>query len=230
MNSPSTESLKSEIEYVKSMAEAGDKAKFSLGKFVFWGGLAVAGLYLAPLILFNSMSPLSKLQTRFIRQIVSEIVPIAPIIAFSIYAYINRHKFIGALENAAPSRAMRSIWFGIALSCVDLYLSLGFIASNNKLSVSANVEEAYAFGLMEGLALMFMPVLMSLIGVAWFVTAEMTKNNKLAKLALLIFICAPLTALIPFEKILLWFWVYMFEILFFIIVPAILFLRKPKVA
>lgn len=221
-----TESLKSEIEYVKSLAEAGDKAKFPYGWLLFWGGLAVAMLYLAPI--FNNLPPFSYLGKFYGSPFVMGILQISSIIVFAIYAFISRKKLFAISESAAPNRAVHAVWLAIGLASIDLYLSLGFIACNNQLPLPMDANKAYSWGAYEALALMFIPTLLSLIGIAWFVTAQLVKNKYLTYLSLAIFICAPLTALIPFEKILLWLWTYLTEILLFIIVPAILFLRKPK--
>lgn len=227
--------LKFEIEYVKSLAEAGDKNSLAVGHFILFGGLC----YFATPFILTVLIGLEKLgiidagSANFISPVIDAILLLmlvaAPPIAYYVYLKINRKKLRLAESHSVANRAANSVWAAIVIAMIIYNIAQFAIILLAKFSDWKNLHEI--IGAMDSLR---RPLSLLLVGVAWWVSASVSKFSKLRIAGYACFIMVPIAiimraafpAIAPSNDTLVTTSFNALTILFLVIIPALYMIKQ----
>ena len=211
MAHPSEQDLKSEIEYIKEMAQGGDKSTIKIGKFLYFLGLLIISYYLFEEFVLsgithyfahnNSPNFLSQLHHFFYKY-----VPYFASAIFIFYIFLFKKQLFD--KNRIPSSAIaaKSVWFAVLLFLIFEYASDKAFYFNNRyfesiaqisdiILQSSGTKQNFFRDLNATIQMQFAPIhLLTIFGAAWWICADVSKYYWLRYFSIAAFLASPIYA------------------------------------
>jgi hypothetical protein len=195
--------LQSDIDYMKSLAEAGSRGPLKNGVTLFWAGLLYGGASVAQYAMIQGWLPKSSA--------VSAGIWFGASILFGILACVfgfNRMRVKGSASNRASASAWSAVGIGI----------VAFIAC---VAIVANIYQTF-----EPLSYLIAPVILILYGMGWWVSALMSGTGWLKLVSLGCFAAAPAISCLAGKPIQML--AYAGCLFLFAMLPGIVLMRAEK--
>ncbi len=195
--------LQSDIDYMKSLAEAGSRGPLKNGATLFWAGLLYGLAAIAQYAMIMGWLPKSSA--------VAAAIWFGASILFGILALVlgfNRVRICGSVGNRATASAWSAVGMGI----------VAFIAS---VVIVAHICQTF-----EPLSYLMAPVILLIYGMGWWVSALMSGQGWLKLVSLGCFLAAPLISLLAGQPIQML--AYAGCLFLFAMVPGIVLMRAEK--
>lgn len=185
--------LKSEIEYVKSLAEAGDSKNLAISHFILFGGLCffLINFALAILIALERYhvinTPLAININPIVRAITLLFIIFLPIVLIFGYIKLSKIKLSLAEKHSISNKAANSVWVAIFVASTFYILAQIFL-----MLIARRYETNVFRGAIESMEDLRRPIFFLLIGVGWWVTSSVSKFSMLKIASYFCFIMVPL--------------------------------------
>jgi hypothetical protein len=173
MTSDEKPSILSDIDYMKSLAEAGEKGPLNIGRALFWAGIIYGVASLVQYGMIVHIIPYPNPWFMVLNW------GVAILISVTISIMSPKRRAPGSLS--ASNRAAYAAWSGVGLGV------FAFMASVAVLSASAQQ--------LEGLIFILAPAVLVIYGVGWWVCARMSGQNWLTWVSIGCFVAAPMLGL-----------------------------------
>ncbi|MEK7661118.1 MAG: hypothetical protein AAB680_03660 [Pseudomonadota bacterium] len=240
-----SESLKSEIEYIKTLAEKGNIAPSKIGNLLLFGGGAFV-LYFVIFLIGGrfAMSDVASLTDNFVsKKSLFKFFFVYLTSVFLVLALVigiwKRDLILGSKASSAAAISARSVWVGIVLFAISKFLIAMNVQSNpdnlkamlDMVSFEPEPIGKFQLGMMiystSTAGLDFMP----LAAIGWWVIGATSKTKWLQVLAVFGLIFAPILALnfgsLYKHPLFLQLPLYVF---LYLIIPASILVFKPQSA
>ncbi|CAL4866358.1 hypothetical protein MMA231_00598 [Asticcacaulis sp. MM231] len=195
--------LQSDIDYMKSLAEAGGRGPLKNGATLFWAGLLYGAAAIAQYAMIMGWLPKSSGMSAFIW--------LGASVLFGILATVfglNRLRVRGSVGN----RATASAWSAVGLGIVAFIVCIAVIANIYKT--------------VEPMSYLIAPVILLMYGMGWWVSALMSGQGWLKMVSLGCFLAAPAISLLAGQPIQML--AYSGCLFLFAMVPGIVLMRAEK--
>ncbi|MGN6366377.1 hypothetical protein [Asticcacaulis taihuensis] len=195
--------LQSDIDYMKSLAEAGGKGPLRNGATLFWAGLLYGLAAIGQYAMIVGWLPKSGAVSAFIWFGAS--------ILFGIIATVfcfDRLRIKGSVSN----RATASAWSAVGLGIVAFLISVAVIA---------NIYQNF-----EPLSYLIAPVILLFYGMGWWVSAQMSGLGWLKLISLGSFVAAPAVSCLAGQPVQML--AYAGCLFLFAMVPGLVLMRAEK--
>lgn len=169
---PSNTSLKSDLDYIKSLAEAGGAGPLKNGASLFWAGLLYGAASIGQYAQIEGWLPRTL--------VVSMVIWFGASIVFGVLAFTSG---LDRWRNnpSTTSRASGSAWSAVGFAIVAFLLCVAFVSSR-----VANFS---------AVTFVIAPVILLMYGMGWWVSATMSSQKWLKWIAFGCFASAPLLGL-----------------------------------
>ena len=188
-----SESLKSEIEYVKSLAEAGDVNELAVASLILFAGLCffIPNFALTIFIALEQFEIIKSVNATDVSPILSYSIVFvfifAPIFLLFRKIELSKIKLATAQMYSGANKAANSVWSAVLVAAIFYIIAQILIMTIAKIENSNTLKDT-----IDNLEYFRRPVLFLLIGVGWWVTSSVSKFSKLRIAAYCCFIMVPI--------------------------------------
>lgn len=237
--------LKSEIEYIKKLAENGDRNSLQIGKILLISSFIILAYYSIEQIIYQTQISLTlnnnNLKTiKIIKNIFYHFAPYTFTGAFIMFLISYRKQLFTKSPTPSSARAAKSVWFALILVCLFEYLANYFLLNNLKnFEIMAQIsntileingsQKLYIRELIETSQMWYLKFhLLISVGAVWWVCADMSKHHWLRYFSLIALFAAPIWANFNYLNLVYPSIDIIIIILIFITLPALLILNHEK--
>jgi hypothetical protein len=178
MSADTPPSLKTELDYLTSLAEAGNRAPLNIGRALFWAGLIYGG---ASLIQYFVIIKL----IRFPNPWFMTFLWLGAIALHMAAIFIGRNKKCPGADSAA-NRAAQAAWSGVGMGIFSFFMAVVVLSIH--------------FKRMEEVSFLMASTVLSIYGIGWWVSARMSETKWLYWVSFACFLAAPALCLLAGYK------------------------------
>ena len=195
--------LQSDIDYMKSLAEAGGRGPVKNGATLFWAGLLYGLASIGQYAQIEGWLPRSP--------VVGPILWLGASVIFAIVAFVcgrGRNRIAGP----ASDRAVNAVWSAVGIGIILFIVCVAIVAN---LTASA-----------QAISYLMAPVVLLMYGMGWFVSGQMSGAGWLKLVSLGCFLGAPALAFLgnrPEQML-----AYALCLFLFAAVPGLVLMRAEK--
>lgn len=195
--------LQSDIDYMKSLAEAGGRGPVKNGATLFWAGLLYGAASLGQYALIMGWLPRN--------QAVAMFLWFGASIAFGIIAFIfgrGRNR----IKGPASDRAVNSVWSAVGIGIIMFIICTAIVA---------NLTHTF-----EPISYLMAPAVLLMYGMGWWVSGQMSDTGWVKLVSVGCFLGAPALALLgnrPEQML-----TYAVCLFLFAMVPGLVLMRAEK--
>jgi hypothetical protein len=174
MSADTPPTLKTELDYLTSLAEAGDRGPLNIGRSLFWAGLIYGT---ASLFQYVVIIKLIRLPNPWFMNLIW----ISAIVIHMIAIFFTRSKRYTGAQSAA-NRAASAVWSGVGLGIFSFIIAV--------------IMLGVYFQRMEEVSFLIGPTVLSIYGIGWWVSARMSQTKWLYWVSFACFVAAPALCLL----------------------------------
>ena len=224
----SNQDLKSEIEYIKEMAQKGDKGPLNIGRALLWAGAGIIFYIIARFSMDLKWLMPKDFQFSRLYFSVANYLTLASLGIFLFGLFFERSKIFGFGIKSTAIKVSNSVWLGVFIGTFDFFLcvimmGISFLKHGQiEDSLIPTTEYPAILGV---LSFYFSSTfLLIAIGIAWLATAAASNKKWLNFFAAGCLIAAPISMFL--DTMYYQNHSFMISLVLFCFLPAFLSLRK----